>query len=145
MDATPVLSTQVYIDGNLVYQVSGKGVQGLIPVKTGAHTLVVQEQNAAGATYRSSENIKVASVPIKISSPAPNATVTSPVTIVASAPSTSPVKDMQIYIDSKKVYQVSGKSINHSFSLAAGKHYVVAKGWDGSGDNWFTGEYINVK
>src|SRR5215469_13055671 len=145
MDSTPVLSTQVYIDGTLIYQVSGKGVQGLIPVKTGAHTLVVQEQNAAGATYRSSENIKVVNVPITISSPAANATVTPPVTIAATAPSNSPVQDMQIYIDSKKVYQVSGKSIKHSFSLSPGKHHVVAKGWDGSGDNWFTGEYINVK
>ena len=145
MDSTPVLSTQVYIDGTLIYQVSGKGVQGLIPVKSGAHTLVVEEHNAAGAIYKSSENIKVVNVPITISSPAANATVTSPVTIAATAPSTSPVQDMQIYIDSKKVYQVSGKSIKHSFSLSPGKHHVVAKGWDGSGDNWFTGEYINVK
>ena len=145
VDATPVLTTQVFIDGTLIYQVSGKGVQGLLPVKSGAHTLVVQEQNAAGAIYKSSENIKVVSVPITISSPAANATVTPPVTIVAAAPSTSPVQNMQIYIDSKMVYQASGKSIKHTFSLAAGKHYVVAKGWDGSGDNWFTGEYINVK
>ena len=145
MDATPTRSTQVYIDGKLVYQVSGKGVQALLPVSAGTHTLVVQEQNAAGAIYKSSESIKVVSVPIKISSPAANATVTSPVTIAAAAPSTSPVKSMQIYIDGKMVYQVSGKSIQHSFSLAAGKHYVVAKGWDGSGDNWFTGEYINVR
>jgi hypothetical protein len=51
---------------------------------------------------------------------------------------------MQIYLDNTLAYQVSGLSIKHSFSLAVGKHYVVAKGWDGSGNNWFTGEHINV-
>jgi hypothetical protein len=52
---------------------------------------------------------------------------------------------MQIYIDNKLAYQVSGQTIKHSFSLAIGKHYIVAKGWDGSNDNWWTGENINVK
>jgi len=145
VDPTPALSTQVYIDGKLVYQVSGKGVQGLLPIGTGTHTLTVAEHNAAGATYKTSRSLKVVSVPIKISSPAPNATVTSPVTIAASAPSTSPVHSMQIYIDGKMAYRVSGQSITHSFSLAAGKHHVVAKGWDGSGNNWFTSENINVR
>ena len=144
VDPTPILSTQVYIDGKLMYQVSGKGVQALLSVSPGTHTVVVQEQNAAWATYRSSVNVKVVSIPITISSPAPNATVTSPVTIVASAPSTSPVQAMQIYLDNKLAYQASGQSIKQSFSLAIGKHYVVAKGWDGSGNNWLTGEYINV-
>lgn len=145
VDPTPILSTQVYIDGKLVYQVSGKGVQALLPISPGTHTVAVAEHNAAGATYKSSVNVKVVSVPITISSPAPNATVTPPVKIVASAPSTSAVQTMQIYIDNKLAAQASGRSIQHSFSLPAGKHYVVAKGWDGSGNNWFTGEYINVR
>ena len=145
VDPTPAVSTQVYVDGALVYQVSGKGVQALLPVGPGTHTVVVEEHNSAGATYKASTSIKVVSVPITISSPAANATVTSPVTIAASAPSTSIVQTMQIYIDNKLAYQASGKTIKHSFSLAAGKHYIVAKGWDGSNDNWLTGEYINVR
>ncbi|HEX6805970.1 MAG TPA: alkaline phosphatase family protein [Terriglobales bacterium] len=145
IDPTPAVSTQVYIDGKFVYQVSGKGVQALLPVSPGSHTVVVQEQNQAGAIYKSSLGVKVISVPITILSPAANATVTSPVTISASAPSSSPVQTMQIYIDNKLAYQVSGQTIKHSFSLAIGKHYIVAKGWDGSNDNWWTGENINVK
>jgi hypothetical protein len=140
-----VLSTQVYIDGKLLYQVSGKGVQALLSVSPGGHTVTVQEQNAAGAVYKSSISVKAVSVPITISSPAANATVTSPVTIKASAPSTSPVQTMQIYIDNVLAYHVSGQTISHSFSLGIGKHYIVAKGWDGSNDNWWTGEYINVQ
>jgi len=144
VDPTPVLSTQVYVDGTLVYHVSGKGVDALLSVSPGTHAVVVEEQNARGATYQSSVSVKVVSVPITISSPTPNATVTSPVTIAASAPSTSPVQTMQIYIDNALAYQASGQSIKQSFSLAIGKHYIVAKGWDGSGNNWLTGEYITV-
>ena len=51
---------------------------------------------------------------------------------------------MQIYIDSKLMYSISGQSISKTFSLGAGKHYIVAKGWDGSDDNWYTGEYVTV-
>jgi len=105
----------------------------------------VQARNQAGATYQQSLNVTVASVPISISSPAANSTTHSPATIVASAPANSPVQTMQIYIDNALAYQVSGQTVNHAFSLAVGKHYIVAKGWDGSGDNWLTGEYVNVQ
>jgi acid phosphatase len=145
VDPTPVRTVQVYVDNQLVYEVSGTGVQAWIPVSIGQHSVVVQEWNSLGATYKQAVTVSVVGVPITISAPVANATVTSPVTVKASAPSTSPVQTMQIYIDNSLAYSASGQSISHSFSLGSGKHYIVAKGWDGSGNNWLTGEYITVK
>lgn len=144
MDPTPVKTIQIYEDHNLVYQVTGTGVQATIPMSVGPHLLAVQAWNAAGQTYKQAVNLNVIGVPITISSPKPNATVSSPVAITASAPSTSAVQTMQIYIDDAMVYQVSGKSISHSFALSSGQHKIVAKGWDAYGVAWFSTEYITV-
>jgi hypothetical protein len=107
--------------------------------------LAVQAWNAAGQTYKQTVTLSVIGVPITISSPKPNALVASPVTIAASAPSGSTVQTMQIYIDGKMRYQVSGKTVSHSFALASGQHKIVAKGWDGYGVSWLSTEFITVK
>jgi hypothetical protein len=143
-DPTPVRTIQIYEVHNLIYQVTGAGVQATIPMSVGQHLLAVQAWNAAGQTYKQSLNLNVIAVPITISFPKPNATVSSPVTIAASAPSSSAVQTMQIYIDSKMLYQVSGKSISHSFKLASGLHKIVAKGWDAYGVGWFSTEFVTV-
>jgi len=144
IDPTPVKTIQIYEDHNLIYQVTGTGVQANIPMSVGQHLLAVQAWNAAGQTYKKTVNLTVIGVPITISSPKADATVGSPVTITASAPSSSTVQTMQIYIDDKMLYQVSGKSVSHSFALSSGQHKIVAKGWDAYGVGWFSTESITV-
>jgi phosphatidylinositol-3-phosphatase len=144
VDPSAVVAVQIYVDNALVYQVSGTGVQASLPIGTGTHLVVVQAWNSAGATYKKAVTVNVVSVPITISSPAANATVASTFNITASAPVSSPVQTMQIYIDNALSYQVAGQTVNHAFTLGSGKHYLVAKGWDQYGNNWFTGEYITV-
>lgn len=144
MDPTPVRTVQIYEDHKLVYQVTGTGVQAAIPMSVGPHLLAVQAWNVAGQTYKQSLNLNVIGVPITISSPKPNATVGSPVTVAASAPNSSAVHTMQIYIDGKMLYSVSGKSVSHSFKLASGQHKIVAKGWDAYGVGWFSTEFVTV-
>jgi phosphatidylinositol-3-phosphatase len=145
VDPSPVTAVQIYVDDQLVYQVSGTGVQASLPMSVGKHWVVVQEWNSSGATYKNGVWVNVASVPITISAPGTNAYVSSSVTISASAPTGSPVQIMQIYIDNALAYSASGQSVTKPFSLAPGQHYIVAKGWDGTGDNWYTGEYITVQ
>jgi len=143
-DPTPVRTIQIYEDHNLIYQVTGTGVQATLPMSVGQHLLAVQAWNTAGQTYKQSVNLNVVGVPITISSPKPNARVSSPVSISASAPSATTVHTMQIYIDDKMVYSVSGTSVSHAFDLAAGQHKIVAKGWDAYGVGWFSTEFITV-
>jgi hypothetical protein len=49
------------------------------------------------------------------------------------------------HIDNALTYQVPGQTVSHAFTLGSGAHYVVAKGWDRSGNNWWKGENITVK
>jgi acid phosphatase len=144
MDPTPVRTIQIYEDHNLIYQVTGTGVQATIPMSVGQHLLAVQAWNAAGQTYKQEVNVNVIPVPITISSPKPNTKVNSPITITASAPGGSTVGTMQIYIDDKMLYQVAGKSVSHSFNLPSGQHKIVAKGWDAYGADWLSTETITV-
>lgn len=145
LDPTPVVAMQIYIDGTLVYQVSGTGVQAQLPMNTGMHSVVVQARNKSGATYQKKITANVIPVPIAISAPSANSTVTSPVSIAASVLAGSPVQTMQIYVDNLLVYQAPGQSVKTLLPMSSGQHYVVAKGWDGYGNNWFTGEYLNVQ
>jgi hypothetical protein len=145
IDPTPVVAVQIYVDNQLVYQVSGTGVQASLALPSGQHRMVVQEWNGSGASYKKSATVNVVPVPIRILSPAANATVSSPVTIKASAPTNSPVVNMQIYIDDRVEYSSRGQSISHAFTLPPGRHYIVAKGWDDLDENWYSGEYITVK
>jgi acid phosphatase len=145
VDPTPVKTVQIYIDHNLVYQVSGTGVQATLPLSVGNHLVVVQEWNASGATYKQGLNLKVSAIPITISSPKPNATVGSTVTISASAPSYSTVQTMQVYIDNAMVYSVAGQTVSHAFSLSPGQHKIVAKGWDAYGVGWFSTEFVTAQ
>jgi len=144
-DPTPVIAVQIYADNALVYEVSGTGVQASLPISQGTHGVVVQAWNQSGATYKKSLSVNVVPVPITILSPPANATVTSPVAISASAPTNSPVQTMQIYVDNALAYQTSGQTVNTSLPMASGLHFVVVKGWDGSGNNWFTSEHITVQ
>jgi hypothetical protein len=145
IDPTPVTAVQIYVDDQLVYQVSGTGVQATFPLSVGKHSIVIQEWNSSGATYKKGITVTVVPVPITISSPASNASVASPVKVRASAPGDSPVQTMQIYIDSALASSSSGQSVTQSFSLTSGQHYIVAKGWDDSGNNWYKGEYVTVR
>lgn len=145
MDPTPVTAVRVYVDNALAYQVSGTGVQARLPILAGTHSVVVQAVNKSGVTYKKSTTVNVVNVPIRISSPTANATVSSPVSIVASAPTGSPVAIMEIFVDGVKVSKVSAQSVNTSVAMSSGKHYVLIKAWDGWVDNWSNGVYVDVK
>jgi hypothetical protein len=132
------------VDGTLAYEFTGTGVQAMLPISKGTHSVVVQAWNKAGATYKKAITVNVVPVPITITTPAANATVTSPVTVAASAPANSPVRVMQLYIDGALVGRASGQSIKKSVSLLPGKHHIIVKGWDLSANSWYTGEYVKV-
>jgi phosphatidylinositol-3-phosphatase len=145
VDPTPVQAVRIYVDSSLVYEVSGTGVRATVSIPNGTHSLTVQARNLSGATYKESVTVKVIPVPITFATPKANATVSSPVSVAAAAAASSPVRTMQLYVDSVLVRKTSGTSIKASLLLKSGQHYITAKGWDDSGHNWSSGEYINVR
>ena len=73
---------------------------------------------------------------VKVTTPTPGSTVTSPVQYVATATAStcaSGVASMGIYVNNKKIYVVKGASLNTSISLAAGSQHTVVEEWDKCG------------
>jgi hypothetical protein len=132
--SNPITSMRIYVDNVSVYSNSSNKIDTSISMATGSHVLVVQAWDSKGTVFKSQVTITV-SPPgaVTISSPANGATVASPVHVVASATSSSPITAMQIYVDSASVYSNSSNRIDTLVSMAAGSHTVVVQAWDSTG------------
>ncbi len=143
-DSAAILVTQIYIDGAKQFQVDGSSVNTSLPLAAGAHRITVVAVDSAG-TFKSSVNLTVSSSTggtcagsgvnrtVTICSPANNATVTSPVSIVAQGTDSAAILVTQIYIDGAKQFQVDGSSVNTSLPLAAGAHRITVVAVDSAG------------
>jgi hypothetical protein len=81
---------------------------------------------------------------VNVSSPANNATVGSPVHVVASATSSHPVTAMAVYVDNNLATKVGGSSLVKDIAMGAGKHFVVVQAWDSAGAVQKTPLTVNV-
>src|SRR4051794_16818795 len=75
---------------------------------------------------------------VTVSSPANNATVTSPTRVVAKATAATAISSMAIYVDNVLSVKVSGASIDKSVSMSVGTHKVVVQAWDSTGTTYKT-------
>lgn len=85
---------------------------------------------------------------VTVTSPSSGATVTSPVTYVASATTSTcskGVASMGIYVDNKLVYVVDATKMDHQISLAAGAEHTVVEEWDKCGGATYTTINLTVK
>jgi phospholipase C len=67
---------------------------------------------------------------VTICKPANNATVSSPVNVVAGTTDSNTVSYLQIYVDGAKVYQVNAKTLNTNVSMTNGAHRVTVQAKD---------------
>lgn len=81
---------------------------------------------------------------VTVSSPAPGATVGSPVHFVASATSVNPVTSMTVYVDGTSKYQLYSNHLDTYIALGGGSHSVVVQAWDSTGAVLKSAETINV-
>lgn len=86
----------------------------------------------------------VASAQVKISSPAPGASVSSPVHVVASASSSHPITAMRIYLDYTSVFYIKASQIDTAVSASKGTHLIVVQAWDSAGNVIKTPVTVNV-
>jgi hypothetical protein len=71
--------------------------------------------------------------PLSVSSPTDGATVTSPVTVVASATPQNPIFFMRVYVDQLAVYFTFTSSINTQLFIAPGQHKLEVMAEDKQG------------
>ena len=82
---------------------------------------------------------------ITIQTPKPNALVTSPVHVIASATSQYPIIATRIYVDNVSVYKTSSKNVDTYLTLNKGSHYMVVQNWDSNQKVTKKGENITVQ
>jgi hypothetical protein len=80
-------------------------------------------------------SIGLAQVNVAVSSPTAYSTVTSPITIKATASSSHPITGWQVYLDNKDVYSgPASKTISTTLTAAKGTHQIVIRAWDSTGE-----------
>jgi len=156
---TPVSVTQIYLDFKLVFQVSGGNLDTTLPLTAGDHKLEVKSwtngipfQNDfkvtafTGAGGNPPPCTASTNFTVNVCSPAANATVNSPVHVVAAAKSTAKITSMQIYVDSKLTFNSPNTSqISTDVPIARGARTLVIKAWDSTGKNFFVTRKITVQ
>jgi hypothetical protein len=69
---------------------------------------------------------------VTICTPAPNATVTSPVHVVAASNSAPTATLIQIYLDGHKVYESKASQLDTNVAMTAGSHRLTVQAFNGS-------------
>lgn len=122
-----VYAMQVYVDNQLAYQQSGTAIDTSIKMKKGPHSVVVQSWDVNGGIHKSAINLTVRQQAVIVSSPAPGATVGSPVLFQAAGTGGHFIS-MELFVDGVEQDQVSGHTISTSLDVSEGQHQVVIKG-----------------
>jgi hypothetical protein len=143
-----VASMGIYVDDQLKYVVMGTNLNTTLPVSAGSHGTVVEEWDyCGGATYtRLTINVTSQSG-VWVTSPSPNATVSSPISYAATATTgtcSKGVASMGIYVNNQLNYVVMGAKLNTSLTLSPGTYDTVVEEWDFCGGATFTHVPIKV-
>ena len=129
-----VAAMQVYVDGTLTYSVNAASIDTTQALSPGTHNVTIKAWDNNGNPF--SQKLSVTSslvASVTVTSPAPGASVGSPVHVVAGGSSPVGVAAMQIYADHQLVYSVNSSNIDTMLPLAAGAHNLTIKMWDNNG------------
>ncbi|MGE5112699.1 MAG: hypothetical protein ACM3JB_17675 [Acidobacteriaceae bacterium] len=139
----PVMAMSIYVDNQLLYKLDGAAVDVFLPLSVGKHSIVFQTWDSAGNIEKYFETSYV-NYGVSVASPAPNASVNSPVHISASANSSSAITMTKIYVDNVQKVSTSSSAVDVTLSMAAGLHNVVVQSWDQNGHIYKTARQIGV-
>lgn len=144
INSSPVTAIQVYVDDVLKYQTQASSIDTTLAMNPNSHLLVVQSWDAKGGIHKTGVTVNVQPEAVVVTSPLPQATVSSPVLVIATAGGKAPVHAMQIYVDDLLAYHANTSSLNARIPMSYGNHHLVVQAWDDSGGITKTGNYITV-
>jgi len=131
-------SMQIYLDSTLVnttYNVDS--LDTYVNAGCGAHKITVKAWYADGTNNPTAVDVTVIRSNL-VTTPAPGASLTSPVHVVSTSCSDHTVTATQIYLDNVLKTQTSTSSLDQSIAMPAGSHCIVGKGWDSAGNSFRT-------
>ncbi|HEV8433363.1 MAG TPA: Ig-like domain-containing protein [Thermoanaerobaculia bacterium] len=132
-----VTGWHIYVDGVNSYSAGQvNSISASVPMDLGSHTVIVRAWDSTGAFADKTLTLNVVSgVNVTVSTPVPDSTVASPVTVKASATSARTITAWHIYVDS--VDKFDGGQVNSITAsltdLTAGTHTMIVRAWDASG------------
>jgi Phosphoesterase family len=130
----------IYVDKVGVYHAGAvSSIHPNVTMSTGTHAVMIRAWDSSGNYGDQTLTLSVNAVKpsVTVSTPTNDATVGSPVNLRASAtpPSGRTIAGWWVYVDSKGIYHGGATaSINTNLTMAAGKHQVVVRAWDSSGN-----------
>lgn len=134
--SAPITAMRIYVDNASVYLTSANQLDTQVSIAPGTHFVVVQAWDSAGGILKAPETITVSTTSsgaVAVSSPANNATVSSPFQVVATASAPRPIVAMTAYLDSNIASTTNSASMNASISAGSGSHSLVVQAWDNIG------------
>jgi len=119
-------------DGTIVDGASGTHTYGNV----GTYLVTATVSDSAGASSVDVQRVsaKSSSTGVTISSPANNASVNWPTSVVASSNSTAAVSAMQVLMDGNVAYAAHGDTINTVLKVFTGTHQISVQSLDASGN-----------
>jgi hypothetical protein len=142
--ATPIVATQIYVNGGLVYNAPGATVDTYLNMGAGDHRVVVKAWDAAGHNYSAQLNVKGSGSGVFLSSPGANATVNGNAHVHASAYSPDHITTMRIYDNGKVRTETRGTTVDTMLNLSPGSHYLVVQAWDAHGTPFLNPVIVTV-
>jgi len=131
-----IVGWHIYVDGADQYsagQVSS--INASVAMSVGTHTVIVRAWDSTGVFGDQTLTVNVVNgVTVTVSTPANGATVSSPVSIAASAASGHTITGWHIYVDGADRYSAGQvTSISTSLTMSSGTHTVIVRAWDSTG------------
>jgi hypothetical protein len=142
-----VSSMGIYINNVLKYEVGGASLNTTLSLDPGWNGAVIEEWDYCGDASTSAVTIDVTDQEgVALTSPANGATVSNPVSFVASATTSCSkgVASMGVYVDNGLDYTTKGGQLNTQLSLGAGGHQTVVEEWDNCGGAATKSAYVTV-
>jgi hypothetical protein len=164
-----ITAMRIYIDNVSAYLISAANLDVSLAVGSGTHNVVVQAWDSSGAVFKTPLVINISPGPtptptptpsptpppvgcsagivgVTVCSPAPGATISSPVHVTAAARSgAGPITAMRIYVDNVSKFFVKATSLDTNLALAAGTHTMVVQAWDSTGAVFKKSQTVIVK
>jgi hypothetical protein len=148
---TGISNTQVWVDGQKKYQVSGGALDTAVALVQGTHRISVTALDENGTVYKQTIYISdgtpacSATSGVVICSPANNSAVSTQMPITAAATSATGISNMQVWVDGQKKYQVNGGNLDTSISLAAGNHRIAVVALDMNASTYKQTIYVTAQ
>lgn len=135
-----VAGWRIYVDNVGVYHAGAvSSIHPNVGMATGTHTVVIRAWDSSGNFGDQTLTLNVDTVKpnVKVATPSNDSTVGVPVNLKASATPSSgqTIMGWWIYVDSKGSYHAGAtNSVNANLTMTKGKHTVVVRAWDSSGN-----------